>query len=358
MHRRRFLQVAVGVVAGLSATALACAADKDISADKLPRWRGFNLLEKFIAPRSGRSSRFREEDFQWIADWGFDFVRLPLSYRCWTPGKDWKEISEPVLKEIDEAVEFGKQHGIHVCLNFHRAPGYCVSPPAEPFDLWSDEEALEACAFHWSHFAKRYKGINNARISFNLLNEPGRVAEAAYLKVVKRLTEAIREQDPARLIIADGLEWGTKPVKSLLELKIAQSTRGYQPMQVSHYRANWVRGSDRWPAPTWPLQEVGKPKVDKEKLGHERIEPWKALEKQGAGIHVGEWGAHNQTPHAVVLAWMHDNLELWKEAGWGWALWNLRGSFGILDSGRSDVAYEDFKGHKLDRKMLDLLRSM
>ena len=26
-----------------------------------------------------------------------------------------------------------------------------------------------------------------------------------------------------------------------------------------------------------------------------------------------------------------------------------------MDSGRMDVAYEDFNGHKLDRKMLELL---
>jgi hypothetical protein len=44
------------------------------------------------------------------------------------------------------------------------------------------------------------------------------------------------------------------------------------------------------------------------------------------------------------------------DAGWGWALWSFRGSFGILDSQRADVRYEDFHGHKLDRKMLELLR--
>jgi endoglucanase len=55
---------------------------------------------------------------------------------------------------------------------------------------------------------------------------------------------------------------------------------------------------------------------------------------------------------------MRDSLDLWKEAGWGWALWNLRGSFGILDSGRRDVVYESFRGHKLDREMLELLRSV
>ncbi|MDD3546038.1 MAG: glycoside hydrolase, partial [Kiritimatiellae bacterium] len=70
---------------------------------------------------------------------------------------------------------------------------------------------------------------------------------------------------------------------------------------------------------------------------------------------VGEFGAFNHTPHDIVLAWMEDNLKLWREHGLGWALWNFRGAFGILDSGRADVQYEDFHGHKLDRKMLNLL---
>jgi endoglucanase len=76
------------------------------------------------------------------------------------------------------------------------------------------------------------------------------------------------------------------------------------------------------------------------------------------GVMVGEFGAHNQTPHKVVIAWMRDLLSLWKEAGWGWALWNVYGSFGLVDSGRADVRYEDWRGHKLDREMLELLQSM
>lgn len=30
-------------------------------------------------------------------------------------------------------------YGVHVCLNFHRAPGYCANPgEKEPFNLWHD----------------------------------------------------------------------------------------------------------------------------------------------------------------------------------------------------------------------------
>jgi len=74
------------------------------------------------------------------------------------------------------------------------------------------------------------------------------------------------------------------------------------------------------------------------------------------GAHVGEWGAYNHTPHDVVLAWARDNLDLWKANNWGWSLWNLRGSFGILDSNRKDVVYESYHGHSLDKAMLELLR--
>jgi endoglucanase len=96
---------------------------------------------------------------------------------------------------------------------------------------------------------------------------------------------------------------------------------------------------------------------NREKLRQELIVKWLPLAAQGVPIHVGEWGCLNHTPHAVTLAWMTDLLALWKEAGWGWSMWNLRGNFGIVDSGRVDVQYEDFHGHKLDRKMLELVRT-
>ena len=71
---------------------------------------------------------------------------------------------------------------------------------------------------------------------------------------------------------------------------------------------------------------------------------------------VGEFGAYNKTPHKIVLDWMEDMLANWRDANWGWALWNFRGSFGIADSERNDVEYEDWRGMKLDRKMLALLQ--
>jgi endoglucanase len=359
MNRREFLYATgalAAAAASLASLSLEATEIKLATARHLPRWRGFNLLEKFTQ-RPGGNPPFQESDFTLLAEWGFDFVRLPMSYRCWTDSADWLKLKEEELKHVDGAIEFGRQHKVHVNLNLHRAPGYCVNPPKEPLDLWTDSKALDACSFHWAHLARRYKGIPNERISFDLLNEPPDIPEDTYVRVVSHLVEAIRAEDPERLIIADGLKWGGSPVYGLAGLGIAQSTRGYEPMRISHYKASWINGSDRWPEPRWPLNPGAKDEINKETLRQKRIEPWKQLEAKGVGVHVGEWGAFNRTPHQVVLAWMRDCVDLWQAAGWGWSLWNLRGGFGVLDSGRTDVTYESFRGHKLDRQMLELLRA-
>jgi Cellulase (glycosyl hydrolase family 5) len=462
---------------------------------KLPRWRGFNLLEKFNVKNL---RPFVESDFAWLAGWGFNFVRLPMDYRCWA-ATPTAEFHEPSLREIDQAVEFGRKYGVHVNLNFHHAPGYCVSLPEAQCTLWTDPAMQAQFARHWGVFAKRYQGVPNRQLSFDLVNEPSGVSNATYAAVAAQAVAAIRAEDPARLIVADGNQYGTKPVPELVSLGLAQSTRGYEPMLVSHYRAQWVPKSDQFPVPVWPiplglnrhLYGAGKPQLQtplvlkvncrtasrlgiqvahvsvqaelivradgkivlqkmftpaagagewknstpnksggfeadydltchaelpagtreirveigqgvaltfavlqfgdvkitptdqrwgvpqetfaidetgrfqpvKERWLHSRetlrksmVEPWQKLAAQGVGVHVGEWGVFNQTPHAVALAWMRDCLTNWQAAGWGWALWNLRGKFGILDSERADVQYEEFNGHKLDREMLELLR--
>jgi len=321
---------------------------------RLPRWRGFNLLGKYSLHQQ-HFGPFLEWDFGVISQWGFNFVRFPMDYRLWIKDGDWRKINPDAFRDLDQAVEWARHYGLHVSLNIHRAPGYCINLPPEPKDLWTDPEPQEICASHWAFIAERYKGIPNTEMSFDLLNEPNGVDNPTYAKVVGILAGAIRAQDPHRLIIADGTDVGNRPVPELIPLKIAQATRGYQPMEISHYLAPWSPGGGQYPKPVWPMEKDGQ-KLDKEWMRREFIQPWQQLESQGVGIFVGEWGAYNKTPHEVVLSWMKDHLELWEKAGWGWVLWNFRGDFGVLDSKREDVVYENFQGHQLDRKMLELLR--
>jgi hypothetical protein len=60
-----------------------------------PKWYGFNLLEYFSTDPDWmkyfpyrNDGMFLEDDFRWIRDWGFNWVRLPMDYRFWTDPKD------------------------------------------------------------------------------------------------------------------------------------------------------------------------------------------------------------------------------------------------------------------------------
>lgn len=339
----------------------------EASYDNLPRWRGFNLLEKFQHQPDGFSQNapvwsfynepFREEDFQMIADLGFNFVRLPMSYKCWIKGDNLLEFDEKTLKEIDQAVKWGKKYKIHVCICMHRAPGFGVAAvgPAEEYNLWEDDYIQDVWAAHWRMFAKRYKGIPNKNLSFNLVNEPIWCSVEQYVKAATKAIKAIREEDPDRLIISDAMNYGYSPVAELAPLHIAQSGRGYAPADLTHYKASW-NDPGTYPLPTWPCKDQWGKVWDK-KAFEEMYKVFADFREQyHSGVHIGEFGVYKYTPHDVTLAFMTDLLTTLKEYNIGWAMWQLRGVNGILDSERDDVIYVPYKGHKLDKKMLELLQ--
>lgn len=325
--------------------------------NKIPRYKGFNLLGLFVP---GTIFGFLEDDFKWMSEWGFNFVRIPMNYKNWYI-EGTSEIKEEILYIIDKVIIWSEKYGIHVCLNIHGAPGYCVNEKTKNgYNLWKDKEPLELFTSYWQTFAKRYKGISSKKLSFNLLNEPRNYSDQEmtkedFLRVIGYTVEKIREIDSERLIIVDGVDYGNQPVFELVDLGVVQSTRAYIPFEISHYCAEWVEGSREFDKPAWPLVRKNKEIIDKEYL-EKHYRNWAKLIFSGVGVICGEGGAYKYTPHDVVLRWLSDVLDILKEFEIGFALWNFRGPFGILDSERKDVEYEEFYGHKLDKKLLQLLQ--
>jgi hypothetical protein len=108
------------------------------------------------------------------------------------------------------------------------------------------------------------------------------------------------------------------------------------------------------PMPKYPGQ-VGNQYLDRAML-EKYYKPWIDLKNKGVGVHCGECGCWNNTPHDVFLAWFGDVTDILSSNKIGFALWEFIGDFGILNSGRADVDYEDWHGYKLDRKLLNLIK--
>ncbi len=317
----------------------------------------------------------QEDHFKWISDWGFNFIRMPMTYHAWLQKKptrldrlteeDVYRIDESTLELIDKAVAYGDKYGIHVCLCFHHAPGYHIGirkNSDEPFLLFRDQSAVDAFTFHWELFTKRYQGIDKSKLSFNLFNEApwpnddfnGEVYKNRVIPAIK----AIRKVSPDRIIIADGAGAGNLCVPELVPLGVHQSVHCYIPGNISHYKVDWMRDKTDWPEPKWPgaLDDAGYV-WDRQRM-EEFYTPWKRMIEQGVGVHMGETGGSNYLPYEVFTAWITDVLEMCQGMNIGYALWDFIGAskFGILDTERADIEYEDWYGHKLDRKLLTLLQ--
>ena len=462
--------------------------------------KGFNLLGKFDA--SWSNNGFTEEEFIIIQDLGFNFVRLPLDYRTYTKAGDWNTFLENGIVNIDHAIEWGIQYGVHVCINLHRAPGYCVNettlPANQDLDLWTDPLAQDAFVDHWTYFANRYKDYSYNDVSFNLVNEPGDMNEATYINIMQKAIDAIHDINPNRIIFVDGLNYGRDLMMSLKGAKnIIQAIHVYDPFNLTHYKASWVNGSDTWPVPIWPITNISNylygpwkseyesslilegdfPQgatltinvqqvsvestlqiklddveiysksficgpdlgedwtvINQTQWGYQNISGkdysvslpsdglkltlsntagdwltmnritlslggsevtivpgntgWGSIQKtykittegeiteedgrpvlalgslqetldlgisESIPIMVQEFGVYNQTPHTVTLDYLTDVVALFNTYNVGYTLWNLSGSFGILNSGRTDCTYTSYRGNQLDQAMADIL---
>ena len=367
---------------------------------KNPAWFGFNLLEYFSTDPDWMKyfpykddGLFQEDDFRWMRDWGFNFVRLPMDYRFWTDVNDLMTISEKHVEPIDRAIRLGEKYGIHVNICLHRAPGECILDgmdealtgihiTEEKTSVYDDPHTLEAFVHQWTYFAQRYRGTASERLSFNLVNEPmvrltpaeraeikaaksmeaslreiGERHEHQYVRVARAAIDGIRAHDPKRWIVTDGYQGGGAAIPGLIDTGILQSCHTYHPVQLTHYQCEWARGfvTSDTPLPTWPLKDCEGHVIDRAALAT-HFQPWRDLTQRGVRIHFGETGAYKHTPPNVVLAWFDDTLDVLNGLHTGWALWNFRGPFGILDTERPGTKFEDWHGHQLDRPLLNLLQ--
>jgi endoglucanase len=301
-----------------------------------------------------------ERALDFLAKFGFNFVRIPVDYRFWTHNFDYFHPDESVFGYIDRYLEACRSRGIHMSLNLHRAPGYCTNRnDLERHNLWRDEVAQEALIFLWETFACRYQGLPASLLSFDLINEPPApgtygMTRQNHAALIRRTVAAIRAIDPDREIVIDGLGGGYLAMPELADLNVIHSGRGYHPMPISHHQANWWSEHAYAPEPTYPGLKWQGRRWDRTAL-RDSYKDWRAVERYGAQIHIGEFGCFNRTPNDIALRWLADLLNVFKEIGWGYALWNFKGPFGIVEHGRPGAKLELVDGYHVDRLLLDLM---
>lgn len=264
------------------------------------------------------NSYVAEPDVAFLAECGFNFVRLPFNYRHFesdlAPG-EWREEG---FRRLEAAVALCRKHGIWVLLDLHAAPGAQArdqnagSAYGEVY-FWYYKHFLDRATALWKEIARRYRD-DPAIAGYNLLCEPvtNDVGElnTFYLNSIR----AIRQVDPHHMIVLDPNLWA-RDIGSLRD-------ELFEDTQVISSPHHYYSDSETFASlKSYPgvangvvcdraaLADTLKGKFDQKRIPRPVI--------------VSEFGVARGTPQdfSVQLAITRDLVSIFEEKGWGWAMW-------------------------------------
>ncbi len=186
-------------------------------------------------------------DFQLMASWKANVVRIALNQDFWLPGSSLSDPTYPA--RVDNAINWAESAGLDVILDLH----------------WSDRGVLGSCnpsdgcqqvmadfnsKTFWSDVAARYK--NDGRVLFELYNEPhdvpwnvwrsGGSSGGGWTAVgMQQLYDAVRATGADNLVIAGGLNYAF----DLSGVPLNRLT-GYNILYATHPYNSSGRGPTTW----------------------------------------------------------------------------------------------------------------
>ncbi|MEN6471524.1 MAG: cellulase family glycosylhydrolase [Clostridiaceae bacterium] len=186
----------------------------DASNQSIPQWhgvlycpRGYSTAQSFGAYND---FCYRESDFQAMRDAGLNMVAIYISPTrlAWPYQKDdLYQVNEVELEKLDQAIARAFENGLHVQLSFNDVPNmegrYDLNQSRNYGLLFDDADTAQLFADMWRMIARRYADIPNRYLGFTLLNEVDAPNDEEYLRAFEPAIDAIWEESPERLIIAD-----------------------------------------------------------------------------------------------------------------------------------------------------------
>jgi hypothetical protein len=83
-----------------------------------------------------------------------------------------------------------------------------------------------------------------------------------------------------------------------------------------------------------------------------------AAKAENIPVMIQEFGVYNKTPHDVTKDYLEDVVSVFNKNQLGFAMWNLIGTMGIINSGRTDMTYEPYRGKLLDRELTSIMQRL
>ncbi len=176
--------------------------DQCLMESKLEQRFGYDTKEQLL--KLYRDSWMTSDDWNVIANAGFNVVRLPFLYTMLEEPEQPKTLKQDAWHYLDLSIREAKARGLYVILDLHGAPGRQGweqhTGCAGQNELWDSVDNRERTVWIWQELAKRYQGETTVA-GYGLLNEPWGTDKETLKEVSLELYHAIREYDQQHIVI-------------------------------------------------------------------------------------------------------------------------------------------------------------
>ena len=278
-----------------------------------------------------------EKDFDVMAGWGLDHVRIPMDYNVLeeTDGA----LSREGFDRISRAVGWCQARGLKVVLDLHKTAGYSFDADEHEGGFFHSEAYQERFYRLWEGLAERFNDPD--RIAFELLNEvtdPSVIGE--WNRIAAECIRRIRRIAPRSLILV-GSYWNNSPlaVKDLdqpADDRVIYNFHCYDPLNFTHQGATWVPQLDISKRVSFEEAEITPALF--EELFESAI---RTAEERGAALYCGEYGVIEEATPEDTVKWYRTIHEVFERHQIARSAWSYREmNFGLSDARLDGVREE------------------
>ncbi|MCR5093208.1 MAG: glycoside hydrolase family 5 protein [Lachnospiraceae bacterium] len=283
-----------------------------------------------------------EPDFEKIASWGMDHVRLPLDYNV-IQNEDMS-FKEEGFERIAGAIRLAEKYGMKIVLDLHKTPGFSFDQGEQESGFFENEKYQEIFYSIWENLAQRFGGMHD-HVYLELLNE---VTSETYIdpwnRIWKTCVSRIRRYAPDSWILVGSYHnnavHAVKDLDPLPDKKMIYNFHCYEPLKFTHQGATWAPDMID-PKDRMSFSESGTTEEYFEEMFASAIEKAK---KENAELYCGEYGVIDIVSPEETLAWYRVINRVFEKHGIGRSAWSYKQmDFGLSDARMDGVRDELIK---------------
>ena len=309
--------------------------------------------------RTGEARRnfITEKDIAYIAELGFDHVRMPIDeMHMWD---EQGNRDEDAFEILHNSIRWSLAHDLKVVVDLHILRSHHFNAKEKP--LWTDPAEQERFIDLWRDLAAALGDYPTDKVVYELMNEPVADDHEEWNQLVAKAFWAVRELEPERSVMIGSNRWqGAETFDELTvpdDPRIILSYHFYEPFMFTHYKTSWnhmkdYEGTVRYPGviltreqfdalPEHLKSELKKfegQNFDKQVLLEMMEKPLRKAKELGLPLYCGEFGVYNAAQEPDRSQWYKDMLEIFEEQNVSWANWNYKSDqFGFVGMDGQDI---------------------